>query len=90
MGIILLINKLFIDEHLLGPKPEYNVLLGITLFTLILVPFFRISTSLKLFQRWVADANRINFLENTALQSELKALRNQVNPHFLFNMLNSN
>jgi two-component system LytT family sensor kinase len=47
------------------------------------------STSIKLFQRWVIDNNRINELEKSSLQSELRELKNQINPHFLFNMLNN-
>lgn len=47
------------------------------------------STSIKLFQRWARDNERINELETNSLQMELRELRNQVNPHFLFNMLNN-
>jgi two-component system, LytTR family, sensor kinase len=47
------------------------------------------STSIKLFQRWAKDDNRINELEKSSLQSELRELKNQINPHFLFNMLNN-
>ncbi|RZJ65912.1 MAG: histidine kinase [Flavobacterium sp.] len=47
------------------------------------------STSIKLFQRWARDNQRINELETNSLQMELRELRNQVNPHFLFNMLNN-
>lgn len=47
------------------------------------------STSIKLFQRWARDNNRINELEKNSLQIELRELKNQINPHFLFNMLNN-
>lgn len=47
------------------------------------------STSIKLFQRWAIDSNRISELETNSLQLELRELRNQVHPHFLFNMLNN-
>ncbi|MFT3823138.1 MAG: histidine kinase [Chitinophagaceae bacterium] len=47
------------------------------------------STTLKLFQRWVRDTNRIHELEKLTLQSELKQLKSQINPHFLFNTLNN-
>ncbi|MBD3581329.1 sensor histidine kinase [Flavobacterium selenitireducens] len=47
------------------------------------------STSIKLFQRWARDTKRISELETHSLQMELRELRNQVNPHFLFNMLNN-
>lgn len=47
------------------------------------------STSIKLFQRWIRDTARINELEKVTMQSELEQLKNQINPHFLFNMLNN-
>jgi len=47
------------------------------------------STSIKLFQQWARDTERINELEKNSLQLELKELKNQINPHFLFNMLNN-
>lgn len=47
------------------------------------------STSIKLFQRWARDSDRINELEKNSLQIELRELKNQINPHFLFNMLNN-
>ncbi|MDR6967408.1 sensor histidine kinase YesM [Flavobacterium arsenatis] len=47
------------------------------------------STSIKLFQRWARDNNKINELEKNSLQIELRELKNQINPHFLFNMLNN-
>lgn len=47
------------------------------------------STAIKLFQQWKVDTSRITELEKTTLQMELKELKNQINPHFLFNMLNN-
>jgi len=47
------------------------------------------STSIKLLQRWKKDSTRINDLEKSTLQIELRELKNQINPHFLFNMLNN-
>lgn len=53
------------------------------------MPFILASTTLKLFQQWILDTEKINELENKAFKSELQALKNQINPHFLFNMLNN-
>jgi sensor histidine kinase YesM len=88
-GFALLIKKLFFSSHRLVPEDEVSPVLGLVIITLVFLPLFLISTALKLFQRWIADTKRINILENSALQHELKALRSQINPHFLFNMLNS-
>jgi LytS/YehU family sensor histidine kinase len=42
-----------------------------------------------LFQHWVRNERHIAELEAARLRSELEQLQNQVNPHFLFNMLNN-
>ncbi len=55
---------------------------------IILVPIILVTTMIKLFQRWIRDNGRIAELKNSALTMELNELKNQINPHFLFNMLN--
>lgn len=47
------------------------------------------TTSILLFQHWVIYEQEIRELEETTMQSELEQLKNQINPHFLFNMLNN-
>jgi two-component system LytT family sensor kinase len=59
--------------------PNINVL-GVAVFS---------STSIKLLQQWKKDATRMNDLEKITLEIELRELKNQINPHFLFNMLNN-
>lgn len=59
--------------------PNINVL-GVAVFA---------STSIKLFQRWKADSTRMSNLEKNSLEIELRELKNQISPHFLFNMLNN-
>lgn len=59
--------------------PNINIL-GVAIFA---------STSIKLFQRWKADVTRMSDLEKNSLETELRELKNQINPHFLFNMLNN-
>ncbi|WP_386783301.1 sensor histidine kinase [Lutibacter aestuarii] len=73
-------NGVYIEQSFL--EQFYNV-------SFTMIPFILSSTTLKLFQRWIIDNKKINELENKALKSELKALKNQINPHFLFNMLNN-
>jgi len=81
---------LLLEKYRLKPVEEKagfisTILIGTIFMILVLLP----STALKVFQRWVDDNSRINELEKRALESELKALKNQINPHFLFNMLNN-
>jgi two-component system LytT family sensor kinase len=59
--------------------PNMNVL-GVAVFA---------STSIKLFQRWKMDATRMGDMEKSSLEVELRELKNQISPHFLFNMLNN-
>lgn len=68
---------------------EQSLLMQLFNVSFTMIPFILSSTTLKLFQRWIIDNKKINELENKALKSELKALKNQINPHFLFNMLNN-
>ncbi len=58
-----------------------------SLFKLSL-PIFGVSV-LVLFRQWVLNERRIAELNTATLLSELEQLQNQVNPHFLFNMLNN-
>ncbi len=43
----------------------------------------------KIFKTWIIDQERFAALEKEQLKSELAELKNQVNPHFLFNTLNN-
>lgn len=56
--------------------------------TITIVSVILITTMIKLFQRWICDNEKIAELNNITLTMELSDLRNQINPHFLFNMLN--
>lgn len=47
------------------------------------------TSTLLLLCHWIGHNQRIGELESTTLQSELKHLKRQINPHFLFNMLNN-
>lgn len=55
---------------------------------IILIPIILVTTMIKLFQRWMRDSQKIAELNNITFNMELNELRNQINPHFLFNMLN--
>ena len=46
-------------------------------------------TSFELFRRWIVSGRKIMELEKATKQTELQQLKNQINPHFLFNMLNN-
>jgi len=80
----------FLQQHRIMPKKEAGSLWeGLFAYTLVFSIVISASTAIKLFQRWVVDSYLINELEKTKLRSELGQLKSQINPHFLFNMLNN-
>jgi two-component system LytT family sensor kinase len=48
-----------------------------------------LAMSIKLTKNWIQTKRRQQLLEKENLESELKFLRHQFNPHFLFNTINS-
>lgn len=47
------------------------------------------STMYSVLSDWIKKSREIEDLEKTRIQSEIKFLKSQINPHFLFNTLNS-
>ena len=47
------------------------------------------AAGLKLFKIWIRNQEKIRCLETENLKTELAYLKNQMNPHFLFNTLNN-
>lgn len=54
----------------------------------ICLPILGVSVA-RFMQYWVRNQRRIAQLETSTMLAELDQLQNQVNPHFLFNMLNN-
>lgn len=48
-----------------------------------------IAVAIKLIKMWYENEKRVAEMEKSKLESELKMLRDQVNPHFMFNTLNN-
>lgn len=46
-------------------------------------------SALLLFKQWIISNRRINDLRLATFRSELNFLKSQINPHFLFNMINN-
>lgn len=94
MIIVLMIGALIIDVSLdryrIAPKVRDEAeLQGFLALVICFAVFLFSSTALKLFQRWIEDSVTINELEKYRMESEISQLKNQITPHFLFNMLNN-
>ena len=76
----------YLEPHRIIARPvKFNRFEG----PMISVPVILVTTTVKLLQRWTKDNERMAELRNITLNMELNELRNQINPHFLFNMLNN-
>jgi LytS/YehU family sensor histidine kinase len=80
------IMSTYLEPHRIIPRPaKFNRYEGI----MVSVPVILVTTTIKLLQRWTKDNERMAELSNITLNMELNELKNQINPHFLFNMLNN-
>ena len=93
LGSSYYLNFVLWKDYMIGEKIKMaskTPISIILLSTLVyVVPLIMTSTLIKIFQVWVKDSERMQELERQAAESELQALRSQIQPHFLFNMLNS-
>ncbi|SFN34101.1 Histidine kinase [Chitinophaga sp. YR627] len=74
-------------KHDLLPNEDDNI--NFFTFSFMTMVLIIASAAIKLFQRWISDARLIHDLALANTNSELEQLKNQINPHFLFNMLNN-
>ncbi len=82
---------LFLQTNILKNHPElsHNYISG---WGLLPISYFIIlmgSTMYGVVSDWLLKSKEIEDLEKTKIQSEIRFLKTQINPHFLFNTLNS-
>ena len=93
LGSTYYLNFVLWKDYMIGKeiKMASETPVSIALFSALfyVVPFIMTSTLIKTLQVWVKNSEKMQELERQATESELQALRSQIQPHFLFNMLNS-
>lgn len=87
---VTLLQALFYDfKGIKDMGATYLILLNLLSSTLSMGLMIAGTSTLLLIRHWIGHSRRIAELESNTLQSELKHLKRQINPHFLFNMLNN-
>ena len=91
-GIICLVIKLVVVWLLtfIGETADFfDTVSGYSASYMMLLSLGAVYESIRFFQLWKTTAVEKEQLERAHLASQLEGLRNQVNPHFLFNSLNT-
>lgn len=83
MTLILLVVLLF-NEHRLFPQMVDALMLMLNFLFIVLI-----AVSIKFYKRWTEKENREQTMQKEKIEAELQMLKTQINPHFLFNTLNS-
>jgi sensor histidine kinase YesM len=92
MGLLVMhyVSDTFLDPHRIIPKADkLNNAAEFLSATIFIIPIVLATSAARLMQKWIKDRDRINELNTITVNMELTALKNQINPHFLFNMLNN-
>lgn len=88
--VMILLQENFYDIAVIRHEPSVAAIILNIASSLLALLFFigGIATLLSL-KQWMTDKRRIGHLKAATTESELKYLKSQINPHFLFNMLNN-
>jgi sensor histidine kinase YesM len=89
--VTILINFIFIVTILGVSFAQYiKTTLNLMLLQIVIIVFiFTVITGIQFFRMWKEGLLRQESLQRKALELKLEAMKNQVNPHFLFNSLNT-
>ncbi|MCD7972350.1 MAG: histidine kinase [Candidatus Azobacteroides sp.] len=87
---LIFLQTFFLKLHEQIEIAAISVFLMNLLSSIVILSFTIMGTStLFLLKHWIVFNRRIDELQAANLESELSQLKNQINPHFLFNMLNN-
>jgi len=88
--VMMIIQSFFYDIAVINQEPSVvAIFLNIVASLLSLTLFLGGISAFLLFKHWMMSTYRINDLRATTSRSEISFLKSQINPHFLFNMLNN-
>ena len=90
IGLSLLFSFLLRNESIRQEYQIYQFWMGSFLIISSVIQLSLIiagASAVIVFQDYIKNGQRIGQLENATIQSELEQLKNQINPHFLYNTL---
>lgn len=88
--IMMLLQEYFYDIAVIHQEPSaVAIFLSITSSLLTMFLFIGGIDAILLLKQWMLGNQRVYDLKAATSQSELLFLKSQINPHFLFNMLNN-
>jgi len=88
--IMVILQELFYDIAVTQQQPTpIAVFLSIASSMCAIFLFLGGISTLLLFRQWIVSNRNINNLQIATFRSELDFLKSQINPHFLFNMINN-
>ncbi|GEM_PF-26751 len=91
MGVVMMwLQDQFYDIAVIHQEPTAAaIILNITSSILAMALFIGGIAALLSLKQWMTNKHRMVHLKAATSESELKYLKSQINPHFLFNMLNN-
>ena len=89
--ITVLLNYIFIYQIQGMSFTQYlkTTILLLLLQMLVIIYIFSVITGIEFFKKWKEGLIKQESLQRKAIELQLETLKNQVNPHFLFNSLNT-
>lgn len=94
LAVFYFLGEYFISKYSLKDLPDYIVPVefsfkGFIDSSFIPLIFLSATAGYKIFKKWVLDTKLLAEMKEAKVQAELNNLKNQINPHFLFNTLNN-
>lgn len=87
--LAILTQPIHSEEFTYNSMPLSSIMVEITSSFLTTCLVFIATSTIVLFVEWMKEQRRVGELKVATKQSELNLLKQQINPHFLFNMLNN-
>jgi sensor histidine kinase YesM len=94
LAIVYFLIEYFVTISFVGGLSEYLPSTDFSFKSFLdsaLIPFVFLSATAgyQVFKKWIRDTALLSEMREAKIQEELRHLKNQINPHFLFNTLNN-